>query len=281
MNTHYPHNNSVFGTGKLGIDYAQLILAPTIAYRVLPNQSIGLSILLGAQRIKLYGLQNFKNFSTHPGHVTNKGYNYDVGIGARIGWIGEIFEGFWLGAAYATKTYMTKNQKYKGLLAGEKLDIPANLSVGLKYELTPCMNVAFDFQHIYYRNVRAVGNSISKFIPGTLGKKNAAGFGWKNISAYKVGIDYAIDPCFKIRAGYAISQLPYSKREIDFNIIAPAVVTSHYTVGLTYVVNDSSEWDIAYSYSPKGQRRGVSNFGLGNVKHEMYQHLLEINYAWK
>src|SRR5512139_4033988 len=67
MNTDYPalggafgNTNILFGQGTLGVDLMQLIVAPTVAYKVAPNHSIGVSPLIGYQRFKAEGLQAFQ-----------------------------------------------------------------------------------------------------------------------------------------------------------------------------------------------------------------------------
>ena len=50
---------SVCGAGRLGVDLMQLIVAPTVAFKIAPNHSIGISPLIGYQRFKAEGLQAF------------------------------------------------------------------------------------------------------------------------------------------------------------------------------------------------------------------------------
>ena len=61
MNTTYPQGNfncgggaanMLCGSGELGVDLMQLIVAPTVAYKVAPQHSVGASLLLGYQRFK-------------------------------------------------------------------------------------------------------------------------------------------------------------------------------------------------------------------------------------
>lgn len=277
MNTSYHRNNGVFGPHdkRLGIDYSQAIIAPTLSYKIRPCHSIGISVLFSAQRLILEGLQNFTNFSENPNNVTNRRNNWDYGIGARAGWLGKVTNQVWLGFAACTPIWMTKNSKYKGVLAGGHLDIPANLSAGIRWEVTKCINLAFDYQRIFYNSVRAIGNSVDKFFEGNLlGNKNGPGFGWENISAYKIGVDYKIG-CYTIRAGYAINEKPYSKEQIDFNILTPGITTQHITFGVSWKC-----WDIAYFFAPNDSRKGISKFGLGEMKHSMYQHCVDVSYSW-
>ena len=80
------------GSGKLGVDLLQLIVAPTVAYKLDSRNSVGVSVLLGYQRFKAEGLQAFDNapgfppFTGAPGHVTNNGHDSATGAGLRLGW---------------------------------------------------------------------------------------------------------------------------------------------------------------------------------------------------
>ena len=118
MNTDYPQGNfncgagpanMLCGGGNLGQNLLQLIIAPTLAYKLAPQHSIGASLLLGYQRFKAYGLQAFDNapgfppFTSAPGHVTNNGNDSAYGAGLRIGWQGRVSEMVTVGAAYSTE----------------------------------------------------------------------------------------------------------------------------------------------------------------------------------
>lgn len=281
MNTRYGRSNPAFGQGKMGIDYGQLIIAPTLSYRFAKCHTVGASILFGVQAIKLYGLENFSAFSSDPNHVSNHGYNFSEGIGARVGWMGMIYPKLWVGAAAATKVYMTKFRMYQGLLADKgKLHIPENLSLGIRYELTPCINVGFDWQHIFYSRVKPLANPIQNIGPGNLGTPGGAAFGWQDISVYKVGIDYKWNNCFTFRTGFSTGKVPYAEDQMDPNIIAPAVTKHHMTFGATYRLDNCRELDLAYAYVFENSQTGPSQgFGLGNITHKMRQHAIQINYG--
>lgn len=99
MNTDYPSNSipangcgagapvsNVFcGSGRLGVDLQQLIIAPTIAYKFNANHSIGMSPLLVQQIFKVDGLQAFAGMSSSPQNLTNNGYDSSNGFGMRLG----------------------------------------------------------------------------------------------------------------------------------------------------------------------------------------------------
>ena len=88
-----------------GIDYIQLFISPSVAWKLSPSQAIGASINLGYQRFKAKGIENFTNISADPSNVTGLGADAAMGIGVRIGWIGQISETVTLGATYQTRTH--------------------------------------------------------------------------------------------------------------------------------------------------------------------------------
>jgi long-chain fatty acid transport protein len=281
MNTTYGHNNPAFGRGNLNLDYSQAILAPTLSYSPFCNHSFGVSILLAAQALKFSGLQNFKPFSYRPEHVTNKGHYYTYGAGVRVGWLGQLRDDLWVGAAYATKTYFNKFRHYDGLLAGGKVDGHENFSIGIRYQFVPCFNISFDAQRILFSKVPPFGNTISPLFAGKqLGRSNGPGFGWRDLWVYKVGLVYDGFDCLTLRAGYSYSKIPYNSKQIDFNILAPSVCRHHFTAGGSWFRCDKQELSFGFLYALKGHRKGISNFGLGEVKHWMYQFGVDFGYTW-
>lgn len=256
--------NMLCGPGNLGVDLSQLIIAPTLAYKFAPNHSVGISPLLAYQRFKAYGLQAFSAISSDPAHLTNKGYDTTTGAGVRVGYFGQLTPTLALGAAYSTKIDGKFND-YKGLFANHgEFDIPENWNVGLAWKATPALTVAVDYQQINYSKVAAVGNPsnqlgcipTSPIGPGAgdacLGASSSSiGFGWQDVTAIKLGIEYQYSPTLLLRAGYNHSDNPIQARDVTFNILAPGIVQDHLTLGFTYNVGRSSEITGAYMHAFK------------------------------
>ncbi|HQX85962.1 MAG TPA: hypothetical protein PKV23_10770, partial [Aestuariivirga sp.] len=55
--------NMLCGTGRLGIDLMQLVIAPTFAMKINKDHSLGVSPLIGYQRFKAKGLDGFQGFT--------------------------------------------------------------------------------------------------------------------------------------------------------------------------------------------------------------------------
>lgn len=283
--------NLLCGSGKLGVDLMQLVIAPTVAYKVAENHSIGLSPLLGYQRFKAEGLQAFSGFSSDANSLTNKGYDSATGWGARIGYMGKLNNMVTVGAAYSTKIAMSKFDKYKGLFAEDgDFDMPENWNVGIAIKATPNTTVALDYQRINYSGVKSIANpstSGGATIANTLGGTDGRGFGWGDVDVVKLGVEYAYSPKLTLRAGYSHSDNPIQSRDVTFNIIAPGVVQDHYTLGFTYGLDKDSEITMAYMHAQENSVTGSSLFNTwtgstsGNESIKMYQDSLGIAYSKK
>jgi long-chain fatty acid transport protein len=294
MNTSYTTAFPLFGTSKAGIDLSQLFVAPTVAFQVAPGQVIGASLNLAYQRFKATGLENVaatggppNQLSQDPGNVTNRGYDTSTGVGVRIGWLGKLAPGCDFGATYQTKTKMSEFDKYKGLFAENGgFDIPANYGAGVACKVAPPVTLAFDVVRIEYSGVRSVGNPLlPNLFTAPLGSSNGAGFGWEDVTAYKLGVQWAVNPTMTLRAGYNYGKQPIPASETLFNVLAPGVVEQHYTVGGTWAMPGNGELSFFFMYVPEKKVNGSNSipsaFGGGNVNLSMRQMSLGVAYGWK
>lgn len=283
--------NLLCGDGRLGVDLMQLIIAPTAAYKINETNSLGISPLLGYQRFRAEGLQAFSGFSADANNLTNRGYDSSTGYGVRVGWQGKMSDMVTLGAAYATEMNFSKFDKYKGLFAEQGgFDIPENWNLGIAIKATPKTTVAIDYQQINYSGVNSVGNpstNLNPAIASTLGPSNGRGFGWEDTKVVKLGAEYSYSNALTLRAGYSKSNNPITSRDVTFNIIAPGVIKTHYTLGFTYILANQSEVTMAYMHAKENSVTGSSLFNTwtggtsGTEKIKMHQDSLGISYSWK
>ncbi|MBI4753943.1 MAG: outer membrane protein transport protein [Betaproteobacteria bacterium] len=288
-------SNILFGCGRLGVDLMQLIVAPTLAYKINPNHSIGVSPLLGYQRFKVDGLQAFGElgFSSSPTNVTNKGYDDAFGWGVRVGWMGKISDTVTLGAAYSSKIRMSEFDKYKGLFAeGGDFDIPENYNFGIAVKVNPKTTVAFDVQQINYSKVKSIANGVTNSLlappADQLGTTNGSGFKWRDQTVFKLGVEYEYSNALTLRAGYNYGRSPI-RGDIDtvsFNILAPGVVEHHVTLGGTWTLANKAEVTVAYMHAFKKSVSGPSATSLMGLPPStetltMYQNSLGVAYGMK
>jgi long-chain fatty acid transport protein len=293
--------NMLCGTGNLGVDLAQLVIAPTLAYQFAPGQSLGVAPLIGYQRFKAYGLQAFAAISSDPANLTNNGYDDSWGLGLRVGYYGRLTSTLSIGAAYATKIDMSEFDKYKGLFAEQgDFDIPENYGFGIAFHATPKLMIAADYMRINYSKVASVGNPSNQpncnpminfptgpgVGPDCLGASGSSiGFGWQDVDVFKIGIEYQWSNTLVLRAGYNKSDNPITPRDVTFNILAPGVMEEHITLGFTYSLNKTTELTMAYMHAFENSVSGPANnpyFPVGGTETlTMSEDSLGIAFGWK
>ena len=181
---------------------------------------------------------------------------------------------------------MSKFKKYAGLLAEQgDFDIPSNWTVGLAYKTTPALIFLFDVQRINYSEVNSVGNPmLPNLQTSQLGNDNGAGFGWKDMTIYKLGVQWQSSKEWIWRAGYSQGKQPIQDTEMPFNILAPGVIEQHATVGFTRAMADKQELNFAltraFSHSVSGPNP-LEAPGQQTIELKMDQWQIAFGYAWK
>ena len=291
MNTDYANGDGLFGSGRMGVDLTQLIIAPTFAMKLDDKHSVGVSPLIVYQQISVDGLQNFANMpgaSVNSAALTNTGVDSSNGLGLRLGYLGKLTPQLNVGISYSPKTKMSKFSKYSGMFAeGGGFDIPENYVVGMSFQANDKLMLAFDFQRINYGGVASIANSGSS--TGLFGSSTGAGFGWESINVIKLGAEWKYSSNLTLRAGYNQADNPISSSQVSFNRLAPGVITTHYTLGGTYQLSQGKEVTLAYMYAPENSVSGQSMYPNGSGGYmgpfaetiRMKQQSFGVQYAWK
>jgi long-chain fatty acid transport protein len=286
MNTDYP-TNTFGGSNPTGVDLMQLFIAPTYARKLAPQHALGITPILAIQRFNARGLQAFGGFSSDPNNLTNNGYSYSYGYGARIGYQGEIVPNLLnLGLAYQTRTYMSAFDKYKGLFAEQgDFDIPSNWTVGLAVKATPELAFLLDVQRINYSEVKSINNPLlPNLMTSQLGNDSGAGFGWKDMTIYKVGVQWKSSKEWTWRAGYSKGNQPIPDSEVLFNILAPGVIEQHVTVGSTWTMSNNNDLNFALTRALSHSVTGPNPLevpGQQTIELKMDQWQIAASYSWK
>jgi len=293
MNTDYKRNPySAFGnSGSAGVDLAQLFITPSIAYRITEHQSFGVGLNFVYQRFAAKGLDGFANpfFSSDAGNLNERGHEKSTGWGLRLGWQGQLTDELTLGLAWSSKIKAKDFDRYAGLFAdGGSFDIPENYGIGLSYKVTPELTVAADVQEIKYGSVRSIANEFdvqSVFAGDNFGSRNGPGFGWQDVTVYKLAVSYALTPQLTLRGGFSQADQPVQKDQTFLNILAPGVIRKHLSVGLTWAPSADGELSLAYTHgfeeTVKGSGSIPAAFGGGEANLKMSQDIFGVAYAWK
>jgi len=281
MNTEYGTSpfSAFGGSSPAGVNLEQLFIAPTWAKKVNSDNSVGVSLNLAYQRFAATGLEPFSPMSSDATKLTNNGTDTSTGYGLRLGWTGQVSPAVTLGATYQTKTKMGEFKKYAGLYAEQGgFDIPANFGVGIAVEANPDTTVAFDIQRIQYGDIKSIANTNTA--GGPLGANDGAGFGWQDMTVYKLGVNHAYSADLTVRAGFSTTKQPIPESQTFFNILAPGVVENHMTLGATWTVDGDSEVSLAYMHAFKKTVNGAGSIapsqGGGEANINMYEDSLGI-----
>ncbi len=283
---------------RLGVDLVMGEVVSTIAYQVDETHSVGASLLIGIARFEAFGIGLFDPFTQNQGTIknfSNQGKDWSLGVGVRLGWMGN-FGKLKVGVEYTSEVDMNEFDLYSELFAEHgNIDIPADFGIGISYQATPELMVAFDVKRIFYEDVASIANTgpnLAGDPAGPLGSESrrlgladGLGFGWTDQTVYKIGAEYNISEKWIARAGWNYAKSPINEdREIIFNLVAPATVEHHLTFGGTYNLSADMEINASYIHAFSNEQCGptyISDDGsnLGCLK--MDQHTIGASFSMK
>lgn len=279
MNTDYEKNPfASFGaTGPAGVNLRQIFITPTLAARIGEGHSLGISPIILIQSFEMKGIQPFTAASSQPGKMTNRGEDWSTGGGVRVGYLGHIGGGVSVGAFYQTKVWAQRFGKYAGLFAGRGgFDVPASWGFGVSVKASDRLTLGADYKRIEYSGIGSVGNTLAPLFTGTpFGARNGPGFGWRDIDVVKFGAVYKASDSLTLRAGYGRSDNPVPASQTFLNVLAPGVVTDHFTAGATVKLSDAIELTGYAMHAPRKQVRGSGSIPLPYGGGEADIHLAE------
>ncbi|WP_026724319.1 OmpP1/FadL family transporter [Flavobacterium sasangense] len=120
------------------------------------------------------------------------------------------------------------------------LPLPAELTVGLSYQVTDKWLLAFDYNRTMWSAYEALdvtfGNGTESLNPRN----------YQNVSTYRVGTQYKANDKFTFRAGYYFDESPV--QDGYFAPETPRNDSMGYTGGLTYQVNSKLGVDFSFLY---------------------------------
>jgi long-chain fatty acid transport protein len=295
-----------FGAGTAGINLEQMFINVSFAKIMNAKHAFGGSVILAGQRFAAQGLENFGQFSLDPNNLSGNRHSYSYGAGLKLGYQGEVSKGVRVGASYQSKIAMSEFDEYKGLFAeGGDFDIPSTYNIGVSFDVGSNGIVVADIQRINYSDVASVSNPITPLLDGSclnalnatilaggtptpasgagcLGGANGAGFGWEDMTVFKIGYQFdSGDNTY--RFGYSLTDQPIPESETLFNILAPAVIEQHFTAGMTMRMPGNQEFNLAGMYAPSNSVKGANPFdgGATQIEIEMSQWEVQAGWAWK
>lgn len=262
-----------------GIDFSQLFISPSASMKLNDKHAIGVSLNLVYQRITVNGIGGFTPFSRDPSSLSDRDYDNSTGAGLTLGWQGQLSPMVSAGLSYKTKTKMGQFDNYKGLLAEQGgFDIPSMITAGVSIQATPKTTIAIDVAKINYTDVKSISNknntaplqgqligqALGQIPPGTplqgpkLGDDDGAGFGWDDQNIIKIGVKHQVNNKLTLMGGWNHGKAPIGDDQTAFNVLAPATVEDHLTLGVDWKLTNKSNVTVAYMHAFENEIKGSS-----------------------
>lgn len=292
------------GKGAAGVDLSQAFLDISYARSIGENFTWGASLTGVMQVFAARGVGTFAAFTetfaasggtVFPDSLSNNSHDQSYGIGGKIGIQWNVTEKVTFAGSYQPKISMSKLKDYSDLFAdGGNMDIPADLKVGITFQPNPGLALNFDVENIWYSDVPSVGNPFSNLfncptanplgtdLSSCLGGKNGAGFGWEDMTVYKIGAQWSSGNDWTWRAGVSHGDQPIPDSEVVFNILAPGVMETHLTFGFTRKLSSGDEFNMSFMYAPNKEVSGINPLDpTQTITFDMDQWEVEFSYGWR
>jgi long-chain fatty acid transport protein len=291
-----------YGGGDTYMNFSQAFFDITWAKKLDNGISLGVAAVLAAQMFELEGVSTFAGFTRSfaasggtqmPTALSNNGTDWAYGAGLKLGMHAPLSGRVSLGLMYQSEIWMTEFDDYADLFAEQgDMDIPANFKAGLSFQASDNVAVNFDIEHTWYSDVESVGNPIQNIfgcptagqggtaLENCLGGENGAGFGWDDMTTFKLGMRYVAGEDWTWRLGYSYGSQPIDNDQMTFNILAPGIMEQHITAGFTLERTKGRQFNMAFMFAPSYDVTGPQNFDPSqNVTFEMYEWEIEASYS--
>jgi len=260
-------------------EFYSILLSPYWSWRFSCSQSVGFAFNVAWNGLRASGINNLptvfppiSNMSLYPDYVSDNGTDWELGVGFRVGWYGRITRCFRVGATFQSKTWMAKFKKYQGLCVDDgSYDLPAEVGIGLAWDICPCLTLGFDFIDRFWRCSKTFDHTSRQsggqtWGGGTnivFGTENGIGFGWKDQPIAKLGLAYRCR-CWTFRIGYNHGNGPIGwSTETLLNTLTQCVVEDHVTIGATWNTG-CGELSAYYYHGFRYRIRGNGSGGTAN-----------------
>ncbi|MDJ0904985.1 MAG: outer membrane protein transport protein [Woeseiaceae bacterium] len=296
-----------FCAGGAGVDLSQAFLSVNLAGKAGDGFSWGIGPVFAFQMFEADGVGSFTPFTktfaesilsgggpVPADNLTNNGRDTSTGFGFAGGIWWAMGEYVSAGLSYHSKLSMSEFDDYSDLFAeAGGFDIPASTMFGISFKGANNVRVNLDVEHTEFGDVASVGNPMANIaacptaglggtdVESCLGGKNGAGFGWDDMTTFKLGVEWTHNDSRTWRFGYSYGEQPIDGADVLFNILAPGVVEQHFTVGMSQRRPGGGAWNFSLMYAPSKAVKGVNMFDpTQEIEIKMNQFEFEVSYLW-
>lgn len=262
--------NQNFSVGG-SIDYVWAMLDMKMA---MPLSNMGMMItptgggngtLGGAlQNLAMGGYDNARLDFSDGSDYTGKAKG--AGFAGKLGFTYKVSPTVTLGGTYHTKTNLgdlktrdggayliaTDNESFPAQTVPGKITVvdfqwPETYGLGVAIQATPDLLVALDVKHIGWKDVMknftmtysAMGDSVTFAMPQN----------WDDQTVFQLGAAYKLNNKLTLRGGVNVSDNPIPSSTL--NHLFPAIVKEHYTLGLGYALDTTSDLNFSLQHAPE------------------------------
>ncbi len=250
-------SNPLLATGPLFADAEILQIAPTVSYALSDCLSVGIAPTLTLARMQFAPLG--------PSPIVPAP---TAGSGNRVHWGGGIQAGVyyiaangWHGGLTVKSPQWLEDFRFFTPTGVVKFDVdyPLIVSLGAAYSGMENWVFAVDVRYFDYDNTAGFSE-----------------FGWSNVFAGAIGIQYCISDSWRVRFGYNFNQNPLSAGDAIANISDPLIQEQNISAGLSLRVADNVDVSLAYVYLVNNRLTGPlpsPPFGAGDtLTHQISAH---------
>ena len=280
----YYFGGGMYGTSGMGVDYASGLMmpatampsppmywdgysnisfwqmAPTLAWNENDKLSFGVSLNVDYQSVAFQQRVLADTDADGAGDTLISNFNLSrgasgMGFGISFGVLYDVSDKLTIGASYKSKQDF--NELEYNLAQGDitdpvagampagiyklDLDFPHQMAVGLSARPNDQWTVSADLKMIKW------SSTMDKLaVVGPNGITIPMDPGWDDQTVFALGVQYALNDRVNLRAGYNYASSPIEDADVSRNLILPAVVESHYTIGADYALNN--HWELAWHY---------------------------------
>lgn len=206
-----------------------------------------------------------------------KGY----GMAGKLGFTYKANSMVTIGGTYHSKTNLgdmeTSTDGASFVVNGGAMTVPGKLIVrdfqwpetyglGVAVQATPSLMVALDYKRINWQDV--MKDFTMTFSTAAFGAADSVTFAlpqnWEDQDVFQIGLSFKATDALTLRAGASFSDNPIPDATMHY--LFPAIVEDHYTVGLGYAINNTSDVNFSLQHAPEVKQTN-STFAY-TVSHE-------------
>lgn len=268
-------------------------MAPTVAVNVNEKLSVGVALNLDYQSVAISETINNIPLSAAGSTMFGGAQSMDVvldlgrptsqmGFGATMGVLYDVTDIITLGAMYSSKQYFQESEYRVG--AGDvqnfmgatgqagtykmDLDFPQQFAVGVALKPTDRLIIDVDAKWINWSDTHdkvKFSGPANSFMNSDMTMTDSVDmeFGWEDQWVYAIGARYKATEKLTLSAGFNYGESPIDEADVFNNLVFPAVVEKHLTLGFDYAFQN---WGFGMAYMKAFEKKLT---GQGDVSQTM------------